>query len=378
LQTQSNYRLLVVRLGAMGDILHALPAITALRQAHPSWIIDWVVDPCWQSLLSAENASPQETEFCPMDGAAIAPPFQSPRSPAQPVVDHLHFAPTKAWRKAPFSRQTIHEIRGLRSSLRAGGYNVVLDLQGAIRSAVVARLADCRRLIGEAEPRERAARWLFTELVTTHGAHVIEQDVELASAIAGDPLTPVAPWLPVDPAAEAWADKILPATTDLPAVLISPGAGWGAKRWPAERYAAVAQALIERGCRVLVNCGPGEEPLAEVIVQSTGGAATPLNCSLAQLIALTRRVAMEIAGDTGPLHLACALGRPVVGIYGPTDPSRNGPFGTRFQVLRSPQSRRDHTRRAAPEAGLLTIQPDDVLRAAGELLYSETASETTL
>jgi heptosyltransferase-1 len=91
------------------------------------------------------------------------------------------------------------------------------------------------------------------------------------------------------------------------------------------------------------------------------------------LIALTRRVALEIAGDTGPLHLACALGRPVVGIYGPTDPSRNGPFGTRFQVLRSPQSRRDHTRRAAPEAGLLTIQPDEVLRAAGELLYPETA-----
>jgi len=328
LRTQSNFRLLVVRLGAMGDILHALPAVTALRQAHPSWIIDWVVDPCWQALLAAED-SPG-------------------RSLAQPVVDHLHFAPTKAWRKAPFSRQTRHEIKALRSSLRAGKYNVVLDLQGAIRSAVVARLAGSRRLIGEAEPRERAARWLFTELVATHGAHVIEQDVELASAIAGDPLTPVAPWLPVDPAAEAWADEILPATTNQPAVLISPGGGWGAKRWPAERYAIVAQGLIERGCRVLVNCGPGEEPLAEVIVQGTCGAATPVSCSLAQLIALTRRVALEIAGDTGPL-------------------------GTRFQVLRSPQSRRDHTRRAAPEAGLLTIQPDEVLRAAGELLYPETA-----
>jgi len=357
----------------MGDILHALPAVTALRQAHPSWIIDWVVEPCWQALLTAENASPQGPEFCPMDGAAITAPFQSPRIPAQPVVDHLHLAPTKLWRKAPFSRQTRHEIKALRAALRAGKYNVVLDLQGAIRSAVVARLAGCRRLIGEAEPRERAARWLFTERVITRGAHVIEQDVELASTIAGDPLTPIAPWLPVDPAAEAWADTILPPTAHTPVVLISPGAGWGAKRWPAERYATVAQALIERGCRVLVNCGPGEEPLAEVIVQGTAGAATPLSCSLAQLIALTRRVALEIAGDTGPLHLACALGRPVVGIYGPTDPSRNGPFGTRFHVLRSPQSRRDHTRRAAPEAGLLTIQPDDVLRAACELLYPETA-----
>jgi heptosyltransferase-1 len=91
------------------------------------------------------------------------------------------------------------------------------------------------------------------------------------------------------------------------------------------------------------------------------------------LIALTRRIALCVAGDTGPLHLACALARPVVGIYGPTDPSRNGPFGTRFKVLRSPDSRRDHTRHTAPEAGLLTIQPEDVLRAAGELLAQETA-----
>jgi heptosyltransferase-1 len=96
-----------------------------------------------------------------------------------------------------------------------------------------------------------------------------------------------------------------------------------------------------------------------------------LTCSLGQLIALTRRVALAIAGDTGPLHLACALGRPVVGIYGPTDPSRNGPFGTRCRVLRSPESRRDHTRRAQTEAGLLTIQPQDVLQAAGELLAAE-------
>jgi len=124
---------------------------------------------------------------------------------------------------------------------------------------------------------------------------------------------------------------------------------------------------------VLVNAGPGEEPLADVIVRRTGGAAVPLVGNLDQLIALTRRIGLAIAGDTGPLHLACALGRPVVGIYGPTDPSRNGPFGTRFKVLRSPESRRDHTRYEAPEAGLLTIQPEDVLRAADELLYSETA-----
>ncbi len=337
----------------MGVILHALPAVTALRMAHPDWVIDWVVEPRWRALLAAESA-----------------PLQSGRNPAQPLIDHLHFAPTKNWRKAPFSRQTREEFRALRAALRGGEYDAVIDLQGAIRSGLVARLAGCGRVIGEAEPRERAARWLFTEHVATRGMHVIEQDVELVSAIAGDELKPVRPWLPADPAAEAWADTILPPATKSPAVLINPGAGWGAKRWPVERYAAVAQGLVERGCRVLVNAGPGEEPLAEVIASHTGGsAATPLACSLAQLIALTRRLALVVAGDTGPLHLACALGRPVVGIYGPTDPARNGPFGTQFKVLRSTQSRRNHTRYQTPEAGLLTIQPEDVLRAAWALLY---------
>jgi heptosyltransferase-1 len=417
----------------MGDILHALPAMTALRIAHFDWVIDWVVEPRWRALLTADEPcalkghdlsravntakqvwdmqvaeklnsvkgtgfgsyinpakstralapegyiapiSPERSRF---SAATNAAPIQCAPSPTQaqttqPLIDHLHLAATKQWRKAPFSSETRDEFRALRAALQIGEYDAVIDLQGAIRSALLARLAarlaGCRRVIGEANPRELPARWLFTERVPTHGAHVIEQDLELASAIAGDALAPVAPWLPVDPAAEAWAYQILPPGGEAPVVLINPGAGWGAKLWPIERYAAVAQALVARGYRVLVNAGPGEELLAEVIASQTGGAATPLNCTLAQLIAVTRRIALCIAGDTGPLHLACALGRPVVGIYGPTDPSRNGPFGTRFTVLRSPHSRLDHSRRAAPESGLLTIQPEEVLRAAEALLYS--------
>ncbi len=410
MQTHSNFRLLVVRLGAMGDILHALPAVTALRQAHPDWIIDWVVEPHWRELLAVDQPGAQHAEerdsgsaLCqgttsqvaenrvervpkgsivsghdfsravnaPKQSRALAPEAQHP---AQPLIDHLYLAPTKTWRKAPFNRQTIHEINALQTAMKAAEYDAVLDLQGAIRSAVVARLACGKRLIGEAEPRERPARLLFSERIVTHATHVIEQDIELASAIVGDNLAPVPPLLPIDPAAEAWADEILPPTANQPIVLINPGAGWGAKRWPVERYAALAQCLIASGCRILINVGPGEEPLADAILRQTGGAATSLVCSLAQLIAVTRRVSLAIAGDTGPLHLACALSRPVVGIYGPTDPSRNGPFGTRFIVLRSPESRRDHTRHQTPEAGLLTIQPDAVLRAANALLYPETAS----
>lgn len=355
MRTQSKYRLLVVRLGAMGDVLHALPAVTALRQTHPSWVIDWVIEPAWCALLTAncDSANPG-------------------LGPAQPVVDRLHLASTKAWRHHPFDSQTRREIKALGETLRQCRYDAVLDFQGAVRSAAVARMSGCRRRIGESHPREWAARWLFSERVRTHGAHVIEQDLELAMAVAGDELVAVQPWLPIDCAAEAWCNQLLPRSAQEPAVLLNPGAGWGAKRWPIERYAGVARALAHRGFRVLLNAGPGEEALAEAIRELSGGAARPLNASVAQLIAITRRVALVIAGDTGPLHLACALGRPVVGIYGPTDPARNGPFGTRSRVLRSPISRRDHSRRSEPEAGLLTITPEAVLQAADELLAEET------
>jgi len=356
LQTQSKFRLLAVRLGAMGDILHALPAVTALRMAHPEWVIDWVVEPKWRALLAADNSAGRDTDSL---------------SPKQPVIDQLRFASTKQWREGMLSAQTRKEIGDLCRELKAGEYDTVLDLQGAIRSAAVSRMTGCRRIIGESSPREWAARWLFTERIKTRRQHVIEQDVELASAVAGDELAPVHPWLPVDESAESWADDILPRSDGERAVLMNPGAGWGAKCWPTERYAEVARALLARGFRVFVNAGPGEVLLSDAVVQRTGGGATPLICSLQQLISVTRRVALVIAGDTGPLHLACALGRPVVGIYGPTEPSRNGPFGSRFRVLRSPESRRDHSRHEAPEAGLLTIVPEDVLRVADELLYPE-------
>jgi len=384
----------------MGDILHALPAVTALRLAHPDWQIGWVVEPRWQALLKAgtEGQGPRDqgTKGTSEQGSGVKQDRDAAmpaRDASMPVVDRLHFAPSREWKRHPLSASTRRAIGSLRRELRAADYNAVLDLQGAIRSAVIARMSGCARRIGEAHPREWPAQWLFTERVVTHGAHVIEQDMELASAVAGDalsvagfpnpaPLIP-APLLPVDAEAEAWCAAWLATTfpgSARPIALITPGAGWGAKRWPPERYAAVATGLAERGLHVVVNAGPGEEMIAAAITTGEAipvaatidsGRAVAVTATLPQLIALTRRVALCIGGDTGPLHLASALGRPVVGIYGPTDPSRNGPYGTRARVLRSPESKRDHSRRDAPDPGLLTISPEDVLRAVDELLAEE-------
>jgi heptosyltransferase-1 len=130
-----------------------------LRQAHPSWVIDWVIEPAWCALLTAN---------CEVPNPGLGP--------AQPIVNRLHMASTKAWRHDPFSSKTRREISLLRQELREGHYDAVLDLQGAVRSAAVARMTGSRRRVGESHPREWAARWCYTERVVTHGAHVIEQD----------------------------------------------------------------------------------------------------------------------------------------------------------------------------------------------------------
>ena len=336
-------RVLIVRLGAMGDILHALPAATALRQAHPEWFIGWAVEPQWRDLLC--------TETCDR------------RSPQMPIIDAIHIVPAKRWARSPLSPATLRDIRRVRRELRETRYDVCVDLQGAVRSAVIARWARASRIIGEDKPREPAARWLFNEQVRTQGVHVIEQAIEVSNAVAGESLPLILPSLPVSAPADNNAARIAQ-----PFVLISPGAGWGAKRWPVERYAEVARQLRRAGCTVVVNSGPGEESIADELTALSAGAATAMKATLTELIAITRRAALVIAGDTGPLHLASALGKPVVGIFGPTDPARNGPFGGNFRVLRHPESRRDHARHEAPEAGLLTITPEAVLDAAMQLL----------
>jgi heptosyltransferase-1 len=204
--------------------------------------------------------------------------------------------------------------------------------------------------------------------VPTHGVHVIEQAAEVVSAAVAQALTPMLPALPASAKAEARVASLLPDTRK-PLVLLHPGAGWGAKRWPAERYGAVAAALASQGCTVVVNRAPGEEALAAAVARSSGGGALDIATDMAELIAMTRRSALAIGGDTGPMHLACTLGKPVVGIYGPTDPARNGPWGVPFRVLRHPQSKRDHSRRSAPDAGLLTISAEEVLEAVAELQF---------
>ena len=353
--------LLVVRLSAMGDIIHTLPAAAALRQAFPHATLGWLVEERWAELL-----------------CTLRHPRAGRRSPQRPLVDRIHAVNTAEWRHAPFSFNTWQQMAAGLSQLRGIQYDAAIDFQGAVRSALLARWSGAPIVYGSAQPRENVASMFYTRkvLLQTQGTHVVEQALALAGAVVSSAVvsSAIIPTqtaearveFPVDRDAE---NKIAGFTAERNEfAILNPGAGWGAKRWPVERYGQVAKELAKDGLCSLINYGPGEEELAVAVEAAGAGAARKISCSISELIALTRRARLFIGGDTGPMHLAAALKIPVVAIFGPTNPARNGPFGTRSIVLRSVSSMTDHTRRPEPEQGLLEITVGEVVAATRKLL----------
>src|SRR5580658_9358463 len=303
LQAMPASRILIVRLGAMGDIIHTLPAAAALKTGHPEARLTWVVEPQWAPLLE-EN----------------------------PFVDRV----------LPFRRERFFE--SLRE-LRAENYDFAVDFQGLVKSAVVARLAGPCRIFGFAGgiARERAASLFYSTRVTTTEIHMVDMRLDLAAAAGARKGAPVFPLPP------GRAEGDLP---DGEFVLASPLAGWRSKQWPIEHYRELAIRLRELGIPLALN-GP---PSALAELAQVPGAI--VHCSgIAGLIDATRRAVAVIGVDSGPLHLAAALNKPGVAIYGPTVPALNGPFGDSLQLLRAPDAVTSYKRGAAPDASMWKIQP---------------------
>jgi heptosyltransferase-1 len=347
-------RLLVVRLSAMGDIIHTLPAVAALREAFPHATLGWLVEERWAELL-----------------CTLRYPRSGQRSSQRPLVDRVHTVNTAAWRRSLLSFNTWQQMAVSLSELRGLGYEAAVDFQGAARTALLARWSGAGVVYGDIQPRENAASMWYTRQVMTAGVHVVQQALSLTQAVIQRSASMPAPKVefPVDPDAENRITALAGEARDF--AILNPGAGWGAKQWPAERYGLVASELAKGGLRSLINYGPGEEELAGAVETASAGAARKISCSISELIALTRRARLFIGGDTGPMHLAAALQVPVVGIFGPTNPARNGPFGTSSMVLRSAASLTSHARHREPEKGLLEITPEEVVAAARKLLGSD-------
>jgi heptosyltransferase I len=292
---------LIVRLGSLGDVVHAIPAAAALREAFPLARIDWVTHPSYLPLL----------ELVPAVDNRIG-------------IDTRQLVPSGNGNDGrPYDVLTVLRI------LRRAAYDVVLDLQGLIKSAALARLVGASRTIGfpREHLREPLARLFYTEAADPGAAsHVIHKNLGLLGVL-GVSHPPVAFPLRIPPSAAA--DEVALAHARGFA-LINPGAAWPNKRWPAARFGALAQALRERhGLSSVVLWGPGEEPLAREVVAGAGGAATLAPATtIADLFAIAREARVMISGDTGPLHIAAAVGTPVVALFGPTRADRNGPWNT--------------------------------------------------
>jgi heptosyltransferase-1 len=328
---------LVVRLSSIGDVVHTLPAAAALRRQ--GFEVGWLVEPLSRPLLEGN-----------------------------PGVGTVTVAPAaRAFRLSP-ARAAVARIRAER-------YDVALDFQGLWKSAGWARMSGARRTLGfgGAWRREPASAWLAGEAVPvpTEAVHVIDKNLALLRPLGIDALGLRQFPLPVARAEEESVARQVAGQGLDAFVVLNAGGGWRNKLWPPERFGAVAIRLRDRGLRSLVTWGPGEEGLADrVVAQSEGAAVRCFPTTLLELTAVLRRARLVVAADTGPLHLACAVGTPVVGIYGPTDPARNGPWSPADRVVRhAPSCAPCHRRQCPIHDGVMgTIDVAEVVAAVDERL----------
>ncbi len=287
--------ILIVRLGALGDVVHAMPVVAALRRRWPSAHIDWLVDPKYVDVVELVSGVRRAIAFDPRGLIA--------------------------------GGERIGTLATI-GDLRRQHYDVVFDLQGLVKSAAAARLAGGDQTIGfaRAQLREPAARFFYTRAVDVQaGLHIIEKNLMLLASVGVSMAEPTfALTLPASPLAERVRDQF----GDAGYIAVNPGAAWPNKRWPPERFGAVAVRIHDlQRVPTLVVWGPGEESLAEVVVRASNGAAVLAPpTEIVELFGVFRGARLAIAGDTGPLHIAASVGTPVVALFGPTDPARNGPW----------------------------------------------------
>jgi lipopolysaccharide heptosyltransferase I len=318
--------ILIVRLGALGDLVHALPAVAALRAAWPEARIDWLVDGRYAELL----------ELVPVIDRTIIIGGRAGR-PALPVV----------------------------RALRRARYDLAIDFQGLLKSAALARFAGARETAGfiAGQLREPLAGLFYTRRVPgDDSGHVVRKNLSLVEALGVRAREVTSPLKTTASPVPDQARRLLQLDAAGRFAVVNPGAGWPNKQWPADRYGAIAAHLHERhGVSTIVTWGPREQALAgEVAAASSGSAQVAPPTTLADLVELARAAAIFIAGDTGPMQLAAAVRTPVVGVFGPTNPLRNGPWSaadgwvSRFDDCECHHKRR--CRRETPCINTITVQ----------------------
>ena len=305
-------RILIVRLSAIGDVIHALPCLNALRTAFPDAYIAWVVENIAADILYNH-----------------------------PQIDDVFIIPKKRWRKFK-PGIWLNELMPFIRMLRSKQFDVAFDFQGLTKSSIISRAADARVRVGFGgeDGREFSKLVNNTKIVPPASAiHVVERNFSLLSAlgITGDIPEPV---IPIDPDAVVYIKEFLDRKNpdNKPLISIQPGAGWTTKQLPLETYAELTNLIREHlDYQVIYTWGPGEEAMIQALAtMAHKRGAAPLVApptTLRQLVALVKACSMIVGGDTGPVHLASALGIPVVAIYGSSDAKRNAPYTTKLRLF---------------------------------------------
>lgn len=325
-------RFLVVRLGSLGDIVHTFPAVAGLRESFPSAEIVWLTHPRWKALVETSELA------------------------------------TEIWE---VETRAYESVRDILARIRKKHFTAAIDYQGLWKSATLPFLARVPRRIGFSSHtvREFGVPLLYTDRVRCTQTHIADQNGELSQR-AGARNGVASFSLSVPSLQEAFALQLLHAFYVDRYVVLSPGGGWRSKCWPPERYGALCKQIHAKlGLRCILNQGPGDEDSIAAVKASSGDAA-PIACnsSLHQLMVLLRNALCVVGGDTGPLHLAVALGTPVVALFGPTDPARNGPYrpgagSGKEIVLRSPHANTTYKRGDQPDPSLLQLEVGEVFEA---------------
>ena len=270
-------------------------------------------------------------------------------------------------RRIAVHTSSIGSLYAAGTELRRSRYDVALDLQGLLKSAVLARMSGASRVVGFPPGllRERAARFLYTEAAGDPAPHVVDKNLSMLKAL-GIRMPELA--FPLDdrnPDIAAQARRLLGIADGERFAVLNPGAAWPNKRWPPVYFAEVARGLVKRhGLRSLILWGPGESQLAQdVVLASDGTAAAGPETTMSDVVSLLKAAALMVSGDTGPLHIAAAVGVPVVGIFGPTDPNRNGPWDENDLTASRHRSCACHYQRRCRISSwcLLDITPREVL-----------------
>ena len=344
-------RVLIVRTSALGDVVHSLPVLTILRRALPEARIGWVVEEAFAPILEGH-----------------------------PWLDELLPVRLRVWRHRPVAPETRRQAARFVRRLRAFRADVALDLMGNHKGGVLGALSGARRRIGleRAARREPSSVLWDTATARPRGVHAVDRALSVLERMGLELPEPATAGGRADFAGQhlfpgAGAGILPAAARDEPFHLLHPGAAWGNKVYPPERWAEVARGLSEQtGLRTLValSPSPAERALAHSIAARSDGAAEPVEADeLPVLAALSRRARLVLGGDTGPIHLAHALGTPVLCLMGPTDPRRHGPYGHPERTLaRVLPCSYCYRRFGSTKACLLEVRPADVVERAAAIL----------